>query len=520
MLRQKDKYLHQEDGSRSPIKKPKGKYPDIDRTLAKWVSNQQSKGVLVTDEHIRSQAKLFWLAAGSGGDCPVNFDSPQWLEKFKQKLKGTSLKGRSGGSVTSPVTPSGAHSATISPVTGVGGAYLESPVSARASANSGHLGHGLGIAPSHSAPPRQPLHMQSNTSLSSAFTEAAGTNTSMSSPMFSPEDVHPAQTSYFPSSTSAPPLDLLAQRRQAYPLTTTSNLSDSVATLSPGTTLHRTPVDGESYLASAYHSHITQNSSASSLHDSNAMDTDMPPPSSVSAPPSQTQFDSQQTRRASQGPTSVIAETPPILAQAFRRPSPPTITTSLPTASNSFYSPDTARPQLHSHSYPPQRAPSQLQVQKQPRPAVSTPPTSTPSTHPQLHAQPSTSVPSVDEARQGLEVALAFVKANRLRDGFAASVGVPTVQEDDESALVRILEKLGSKGVQNSPRLHHQQQQHQQLITPISAVSADLNTATPVSASAVPALANYTSAPDAAITSVSAPPGMTLHTIQEATAMD
>lgn len=40
VLRQKEKYLFQDDGSRSPAKRPKGRSPDIERALAVWAKNQ------------------------------------------------------------------------------------------------------------------------------------------------------------------------------------------------------------------------------------------------------------------------------------------------------------------------------------------------------------------------------------------------------------------------------------------------------------------------------------------------
>lgn len=40
VLRQKEKYLFQDDGSRSPIKRAKGRSPDLERTLAVWAKNQ------------------------------------------------------------------------------------------------------------------------------------------------------------------------------------------------------------------------------------------------------------------------------------------------------------------------------------------------------------------------------------------------------------------------------------------------------------------------------------------------
>lgn len=40
VLRNKEKYLSQDDGSRSPAKRPKGRSPDIERALAVWAKNQ------------------------------------------------------------------------------------------------------------------------------------------------------------------------------------------------------------------------------------------------------------------------------------------------------------------------------------------------------------------------------------------------------------------------------------------------------------------------------------------------
>lgn len=39
VLRQKEKYLLQDEGSRSPVKRAKGRSPDIERALAVWAKN-------------------------------------------------------------------------------------------------------------------------------------------------------------------------------------------------------------------------------------------------------------------------------------------------------------------------------------------------------------------------------------------------------------------------------------------------------------------------------------------------
>lgn len=186
--------MQQDDGSRSPAKKTKLNHPDIDRTLAKWVTNQQGKGVPLTDEVIRQQAKLFWIASGNGTECPIKIDSASWLEKFKQKNNFPSTKSRNNPN-KSPTSPSGEE--FYSPeLYSRGASPIASDVYGRNDASNSV--EGLGI---HGT--RVPFHSQSNTSLSSAFTDGApptfSSNTSTGSPVVSP-DVVSSATSYFPIS--------------------------------------------------------------------------------------------------------------------------------------------------------------------------------------------------------------------------------------------------------------------------------------------------------------------------------
>lgn len=189
VLRQKEKYLNLNDGSQSPIKKAK-KYPDIERTLAKWAMNQQSKGTVVTDDVLRHQAKLWWLASGNAGDIPIKIDSPGWLEKFRQKHNLHGSKSRKGSiksipspGIGSPTSPD-LQSRTESPLTS------ETPSMGRADSSQMD---GLGIRNA-----RVPFHSQSNTSLSSAFTDGAQPFSSdTGSTAVSPDGLSSA-SSYFP----------------------------------------------------------------------------------------------------------------------------------------------------------------------------------------------------------------------------------------------------------------------------------------------------------------------------------
>lgn len=82
VLSRKDKWLNPEDRSSSPIKKAKGKIPDIDKTLANWLRNEQHKGRHVSDSEIQEQARMY---ARPFREAETKINNPSWLEKFKQK---------------------------------------------------------------------------------------------------------------------------------------------------------------------------------------------------------------------------------------------------------------------------------------------------------------------------------------------------------------------------------------------------------------------------------------------------
>ncbi|KAJ5130922.1 uncharacterized protein N7515_006961 [Penicillium bovifimosum] len=84
VLRQKDKYLNPNDRSRSPIKRAKGKVPDIEKALSNWAKNYQRKGYPLSDEMIKEKALFF----ASTCLCPEGKEEVQtaaWLGKFKRK---------------------------------------------------------------------------------------------------------------------------------------------------------------------------------------------------------------------------------------------------------------------------------------------------------------------------------------------------------------------------------------------------------------------------------------------------
>ncbi|RKF78678.1 hypothetical protein GcM1_209032 [Golovinomyces cichoracearum] len=86
ILRQRDKYLSSENCSISPIKRAKGKFPDIERALSNWIRNLQKKeDYQLTDAIIREKAESFAATVGHKESFIMKINSTSWLEKFKQK---------------------------------------------------------------------------------------------------------------------------------------------------------------------------------------------------------------------------------------------------------------------------------------------------------------------------------------------------------------------------------------------------------------------------------------------------
>ncbi|KAF2757828.1 CenpB-DNA-bind-domain-containing protein [Pseudovirgaria hyperparasitica] len=192
VLRQKEKYLYQgEDGSRSPIKRAKGKFPDIERALSNWARNHQKQGLPLTDAAIREKARFFAQTVGNN-ESSLKANSTSWLEKFKQKnnlgsksRKNSLAEESEGGSNpgSSAQTPNG-----ISP-TSPNGAPSPSPVTL-ASAKLEEVTKPT--SPESYVDFHKPFHSQSNTSLSSVFTDTTTSTysagpTSPTSPFFTPD---------------------------------------------------------------------------------------------------------------------------------------------------------------------------------------------------------------------------------------------------------------------------------------------------------------------------------------------
>jgi len=227
-LRQKEKYLFPEDRSLSPVKRAKGKFPDIDRALANWVRNSQKQGIPLTDAAIKEKARFFAATVGNS-ESHVKANSTSWLEKFKQKngigggklLRRASETNISTSSSLNPDSagPSASHTPNgISPTS----PELLSPLSSskneesiKAEGLNDYLDFGHNYRHSNS---------QSTTSLSSGFTDTApssfsGGPTSPATPFaFSPDTTcapfMPSQHSRLP-----PPTNIFQRpRSQTFPM--------------------------------------------------------------------------------------------------------------------------------------------------------------------------------------------------------------------------------------------------------------------------------------------------------------
>ncbi|KAF2102151.1 CenpB-DNA-bind-domain-containing protein [Rhizodiscina lignyota] len=197
VLRQKEKYLYQDDGSRSPARKQKGKFPDIERALTNWIRNQHKQGLPITDAAIKDKARFFATSVGNP-ESHQKANSSSWLEKFKQKnniLGGKSRKSSLGGdsegtsnpasgaqtpSGVSPTSPSGIAS-PAEPAT-----KMEEGIKSEAEDAFAEFTHG-----------HRPFHSASNPSLPSVF----GDHTSSS---FSPGPTSPTSPFYTPDSATGP----------------------------------------------------------------------------------------------------------------------------------------------------------------------------------------------------------------------------------------------------------------------------------------------------------------------------
>ncbi|KAI7211744.1 hypothetical protein KC343_g79 [Hortaea werneckii] len=211
VLRQKDKYLIQEDGSEPSVKRAKGRSPDIERALAVWAKDQERRSLPLTDELIRNKARAFSAAITTMTTSPNNHHvlSPVWLEKFKLKYnlmgarpRKSSLAPEDAEGISTCQTPSPAASPSSPRALGP-----TSPLDLDSARRQDSFKHESADNYSDYTASRGPFHSQSATFLNSAFTDAAPSS-------FSPGPLSPTLPFFTPDSgtAAAPSVAIPSQR--------------------------------------------------------------------------------------------------------------------------------------------------------------------------------------------------------------------------------------------------------------------------------------------------------------------
>ncbi|KAL6713375.1 hypothetical protein ACLMJK_008840 [Lecanora helva] len=276
VLRNKDKYLLPEEGSRSPIRRTKSKFPDIERTLSQWAKNRMNQRLPLDDDTIRDQARIFATTVGSS-ECHNQVNDPTWLENFKSKnrLPGAKLgKEEPDGSKSGSETPNG-----ISPV-GWDGLPISSPKEELKTQSPDNYIDTSGYGHTHS---------QSTASINSCYSDLssfASDFRSPTSPFFSP--LSSCGPSPLPVSKMArlPPLAPASslRRRQTVPLVGAESSPDSATSKHLPQSLGISNLDSphEDMEVSPLSATESTQQNARSTTSTNLSPLSMAPPSSIS----------------------------------------------------------------------------------------------------------------------------------------------------------------------------------------------------------------------------------------------
>ncbi|KAI9844193.1 MAG: hypothetical protein M1838_002296 [Thelocarpon superellum] len=386
VLRQKEKYLSPNDGNRSPIKRSKGRFPDIERALSNWVRNAQKSGVPMTDAVIKEKARFFAATVGTT-DSHLKLNNSTWLEKFKQKNHiGGSLSRRNSETTDSDgVLPGEGASASHTPngISPTSPSAMPSPLPLSAAKGADEtktespdsyveFSHGFRLSSS-----------QSSASLSSAYTDATAASfsagpTSPTSPFFTsdPCGAGPflsAQQARLPPLAAANSGNFSRPRSQTFPSLTPD----------PSCTATTASSSGEG-ISPKYLTHAP-------TFDAAVSDMGPPPPVSIDA-------------AISPGSHHRTHSTPPLSH------------------------PSTSQLQHGPHAHQPSHQP-QSQHQRQQAVSLAAP-------QPQQQQQQEQLLPNQDEARRALEVVMAFFQRQ--------PTGV--VDPQDFVAIGKLMEKLRLQG--------------------------------------------------------------------------
>lgn len=114
VLRQKEKYLSIDNGSRSTITRRKQNVPNIKKALASSVRNSQRQGVDVTRTEIEEKANFFAANCASLDERQEIF-TPGWVGEFlrnenltvRSSLENSANMVVSDGKGTPPIPPTG-----------------------------------------------------------------------------------------------------------------------------------------------------------------------------------------------------------------------------------------------------------------------------------------------------------------------------------------------------------------------------------------------------------------------------
>ena len=163
-----------DERSRSPMKRAKGKFPDVDRALANWAKNHVKQGLPLTDAIIQEQARVF-ASTVNHSDGQLKALSSSWLEKFKQKY-GIESKSRKNSMTAvdaedSPIVEGNGRQEDVSPLSPIGTSTPRLPVlAAKEEDYRANEMHDYGLGSTH-----QPFRTERNSSMSSAvFSDVAG----------------------------------------------------------------------------------------------------------------------------------------------------------------------------------------------------------------------------------------------------------------------------------------------------------------------------------------------------------
>lgn len=180
VLRNKDKYLNQDDRSNSPIRRPlKGKGVDIEKALSNWVTKAQKSGHTVTRDELKEKLRMFAATQSVSDSVLKSSYNSAWLDKFMLRHNinpGRLLRRASETNITdsmrssgSPLLPASQPSSAISPTSPSG---QLSPPSLPATKNEEDKDGMNNIVDFTNGLYKNP-NTQSTTSLSSAFTDTS-----------------------------------------------------------------------------------------------------------------------------------------------------------------------------------------------------------------------------------------------------------------------------------------------------------------------------------------------------------